>query len=216
MMTPRKDPWANNRWVAAELEKIGHGARSALARTLGLPPSAVSNIVNNLRKISKDEFDAIEEFIDTRLQDGAQENHARPQRASRSAMRKTTISEVPVVGYVTAGAEEHRLPLSPGEFDMIAAPENVTDKTVAVQIRGLSMGALFDRWYAFYDDVRSPFTDDLVNALCVVGLADGRVMIKKVTPSRKPGFFNLLSENAPAIKDVRIEWAARVKSIAPR
>ena len=208
MPMQRKDRHATARWVAAELQRIGYGAQSELARRLDLPPSAISNIVHLKRDISADELEIIRDFIDERLGDAGR----RPSKARRVAA--TTV--VPVVGYVTAGGQEHRLPLAAGEFDEVEAPENVTDKTVAVQIRGKSLGETFDRWFAFYDDVRAPITPDLIGKLCVVGLADGRVVIKRVKQGRSPGRYNLYSENDRPILDVQIEWAARVKSLATR
>jgi DNA-binding transcriptional regulator YdaS (Cro superfamily) len=204
-----KDPWATNRWLAAELARIGYGAQSELARRLDLPASAVSNMVKCERKISAAELATIQDFVDEKLSTPS----ARPTARAR---RQSTIDKVRVVGYVTAGGTEHRLPLPAGDLDEVAAPADVTDKTVAVQIRGSSLGELFDRWFAFYDDVRSPITPDLIGELCVVGTSDGRVMIKKVALGTKPGHYKLLSAGEKPLRDVRVEWAAKVKSITPR
>lgn len=211
MKTPRKDPYAKNRWLAQEFKQFGRGSKGQLAKLLGVPNSAVTMILQSKREISVEEGEIIDNFVDQKLNTipGA-------SKTPRKAHRKSTIGEVQVVGYVTAGGQEHRLPLPSEDLDTVTAPENVTNQTVAVQIRGKSMGSLFDRWYAFYDDIRSPFTDDLVGQLCVVGLPDGRVMIKKISHSRKAGHFNLLSETEPPIREVTIDWAAKVKSIAPR
>ncbi len=86
---------------------------------------------------------------------------------------------------------------------------------MAVEIRGNSLGELFDRWLVFYDDVRRPVTEDLIGKLCVVGLADGRVLIKKIGRSTN-GLYDLLSEKEPPIENAVIEWAARVNAMAPR
>lgn len=124
---------------------------------------------------------------------------------------------VPLVGYVAAGAEAYFDTGAQGEFGRIQAPAGSTDETVAVEIRGDSLGSFFDRWLVFYDDVRRPITADLVGKLCIVGLADGRVMIKKVQRSKARGLFHLISQTADApILDVAIEWAARVRNMAPR
>jgi hypothetical protein len=40
------------------------------------------------------------------------------------------------------------------------------------------------------------------------------VLIKQVQRGRSEGLFNLISETEPPIRDVTIEWAARVKSMA--
>jgi|SRR5215510_876445 len=124
--------------------------------------------------------------------------------------------KVPVAGYVGAGAEAHFYAVAQGDLDEVDAPEGSTKETVAVEIRGDSLGTFFDRWLVFYDDVRSPVTPDLVGKLCVVGLRDGRVLIKKLQRSRVHGQFNLVSQAEPPITDATVDWAARVKSMTPR
>ena len=127
-----------------------------------------------------------------------------------------TAPKVPVAGYVGAGAEAHFYAVAQGDLDEVEAPEGSSKQTVAVEIRGDSLGTFFDRWLVFYDDIRSPITPDLIGKLCVVELDDGRVLIKKVQRSRVHGLFNLVSQNEPPIVDATIEWAARVKSMMPR
>lgn len=121
---------------------------------------------------------------------------------------------IPLVGYVGAGAEADFR--EAGELGRVEAPEGATDTTVAVEIRGDSLGPLFDRWLIAYDDVRRPVTADLVGRLCVVGLDDGRVMVKKIRRSKSRGLFHLISNTEAPILDVAIEWAARVKNMVPR
>jgi phage repressor protein C with HTH and peptisase S24 domain len=122
---------------------------------------------------------------------------------------------VPLVGYVAAGAEMHFF-ANDAPLDEIPAPIGATDSTVAVEIRGDSLGSFFDRWLVFYDEVRRPVTSELLNKLCVVGLDDGRIMIKKLQRSKAKGLFHLLSQTEPPILDVAIEWAAQVKNMVPR
>lgn len=121
---------------------------------------------------------------------------------------------VPLVGYVGAGAEAHYA--AAGELDRISAPENSTEDTVAVEIRGESLGSFFDRWLIFYDDVRRPVTSDLVGRLCVVGLEDGRILVKRIRKARTRGLFHLESQTEGTLFDVPVEWAARVKNMVPK
>lgn len=122
---------------------------------------------------------------------------------------------VPLVGYVAAGAVAHYFG-DQGQLDEVEAPDGSTEDTVAVEIRGDSLGSIFDRWLVFYDEVRSPITSDLLGKLCVVGLADGRIMVKKVQKSKTPGFYHLLSNTEEPILDAVVEWAARVKNMVPQ
>ncbi len=123
---------------------------------------------------------------------------------------------VPLVGYVGAGAEAHLFAEAQGPFDEVPAPEGPTEDTVAVEIRGDSLGSFFDQWVVYYDDVRSPVTNDLIGKLCVAGLTDGRILIKKIARGERRGRFTLLSQFEPPIYDVTIDWAARVKHMRPR
>jgi hypothetical protein len=89
---------------------------------------------------------------------------------------------------------------------------------VAVEIRGESLGPLFERWLVHYDEIRSPITPDLLGQLCVVGLPNDKVLVKKVrnSKSKTKGLYDLLSNNEDPMLDVAVEWAAKVKSMVPR
>ncbi|RAI33737.1 hypothetical protein CH340_11355 [Rhodoplanes serenus] len=126
------------------------------------------------------------------------------------------VASVPLVGYVGAGAEAHLFGEAQGPFDEVDAPDDATEETVAVEIRGESLGSFFDQWLVFYDDVKSPMHQSLVGKLCVVGLVDGRILIKKVKRGERRGLYTLLSQFEPPIYDVQIEWAAKVKTMRPR
>lgn len=125
--------------------------------------------------------------------------------------------DVPLIGYVGAGAAAHYYGDSPGELDRVSAPKNATKDTVAVEIRGNSMGEVLGRSLVYYDEVHSPVTPDLIGKLCVVGLADERVLVKQILRTPKPGLFDLKSNTKEKlIKGVKILWAARVRGIEPR
>ncbi|HEX7881678.1 MAG TPA: helix-turn-helix transcriptional regulator [Afipia sp.] len=138
----------------------------------------------------------------------------RGPRESQPTRGQDQEHAVDLVGYVSAGTT-HFFP-NDAPLDRVAAPAGSTASTVAVEIRGESLGAFFDRWLVFYDDVHRPVTPSLMNKLCVVGLDDGRILIKKIQASKAKGLFHLLSQTEPPILDVKIEWAARVKSMVPR
>jgi phage repressor protein C with HTH and peptisase S24 domain len=125
-------------------------------------------------------------------------------------------SRTPIVGYVGAGATAHYYNIGQGHLDDTDRPSNATDNTVAVEIRGDSLGPYFDRWLVFYDNVRSPITDDMYGKLCVVGLANDQVLVKEVRPGSRKGLFNLGPAGAESTKDAKVLWGARVRMIAPR
>jgi hypothetical protein len=64
--------------------------------------------------------------------------------------------------------------------------------------------------------VRRAVTSDLSGELCVVGLAEGRVLVKQIQRGRAEGLFNLMSVNEKPITDVAVEWAAKVIHMSRR
>jgi hypothetical protein len=68
----------------------------------------------------------------------------------------------------------------------------------------------------FYDDRREPVTDDMIGRLCVVGLADERVLVKTILRGQLPNRLNLSANVGPPIYDVDIVWGALVKEMRPR
>lgn len=121
---------------------------------------------------------------------------------------------VKLVGYVGAGAAAHFY--DPADLGTVPAPDGATEDTVAMEIRGDSLGALFEHWLVYYDEVRSPITTDMIGRLCVVGLPDDRVLVKKIQRSRTQGLFHLLSNTEGPILDQEVLWGARVRSMVPR
>lgn len=123
---------------------------------------------------------------------------------------------VPLVGYVGAGAEAHFYAEGDENLDFVEAPEGATPSTRAALVSGESLGPLFDQWLVFYDDVRDPVTPDLIGKLCVVGLPNGKVLVKKLQKVRGEDRYHLLSNNEDPIFDQEVSWAAKVKTMTPR
>lgn len=122
---------------------------------------------------------------------------------------------VPIVGHVRAGPDEIEYAGGQGPFGMAPLPPGAPGTTVAVVVRGGSMAGRAEEGDLVYFDRReqSP-TDDMIGKLCVVGLSDGRVVIKKMR--RSNGSWLLLSTSAdPLIVDT-VAWAAPVAWIKPK
>jgi hypothetical protein len=139
-----------------------------------------------------------------------------PEWADEEVRPELAQRRVRVVGYVGAGAVATLFATAQGPFDEVEPPIGATDDTVAVEVRGVSLGPAFDNALVFYDDVRKPVTEDQHGRLCVVGLTDGRVLVKIVRAATE-GRFHLLSNTAEEpLWDQEVEWAARVTDIRPR
>ena len=124
--------------------------------------------------------------------------------------------EVPLLGLVNAGRDCVLFAEAQGPFDMVEAPQEATSNTVAVEVRGTSLGPIFDGWIIFYDNLRRHVSRDLLGKLCVVGDTQGHVMVKRLAKGQLPDRFNLLSNTEPPIYDAQLEWAAPVLAMRPK
>lgn len=192
-------------WIRKALLATGK-TRSGLAKALGRSPSAVTDLLNGTRRLRAEEIAIASNYLGVEP----------PPFLGGARPRQPGGPFVPVVGFVGAGAEAHFYAEGQGPFDEVPAPDGASANTVAVQVRGHSLGALFDNWLVFYDDVRDPPGDDLVGHMCVCGLSDGRILIKSLKRSQVGGLWTLLSNLEPPIYDVALDWAARVNAMRPR
>jgi transcriptional regulator with XRE-family HTH domain len=125
---------------------------------------------------------------------------------------------IPVVGYVGAGASV--FPIDDENeatgFDTIERPPFITGDAIAVEVRGDSLIPVAeDGWKLIYTGTPELLEEDVLNRLCVVALADGRVLVKRIVRGSRPQRYHLLSTNAPMIEDAEVLWASRVRAIIP-
>lgn len=176
-------------WIKSGLRR--GKTQTGLAKALGISPSGVTDLLQGKRRLRADEVDLVAEYLG--LNDG-----------------------VPIIGI--AGADpEGAVRFEEAPLGEAPGIPNGTPTTVALEVRGHSMrGIAENNWLVYYDDRRDPPTEDLLGRLCVVGLADGRVLVKTLLHGRKKKHFDLESYAAPTLRDARVEWAAVVTAIVPR
>lgn len=146
------------------------------------------------------------------------ESTARQLGLLNSKSKPSHRGTVPIVGYVGAGGtiafSDGQGPFGEAEMPPMA---NGAHDLVAVTVKGDSMsGMLEDGWVVFYDNQREQPDETFWKRLCIVGLADGRILVKKLYPGRKPGHYDLHSTNAPPLLDQPVEWAAKITWISVR
>jgi transcriptional regulator with XRE-family HTH domain len=122
---------------------------------------------------------------------------------------------VPIVGYVSKGAIAHMYEQSPGQLERTEAPDYARPSTEALHLTGAGMGDFFEGWIAFYHKERLPVTRKLAGHLCVVGLEDGRIVVKKLQPGTR-GRFHLHSLTDPPELDRKVVWACKIEGLRPR
>lgn len=185
-------------------ERAGFETARAGAERVGVPYDTYAQHENGTRGVPKNRVEVYARAF------GVEPQWILYGRGPANGGRKT----VPLVGYVGAGAVAHYY--EPADLGEVDAPDNATENTVAAEIRGTSLGPLFESWLVYYDEVRTPVTPDLIGRMCVVGLPDGRVLVKLLRKSSARGRYHLLSNNEEPILDQEVVWAARVKSMTPR
>lgn len=198
--------------VESRLEAVGLSATAA-SKAAGLSGDAIRNLQRAAKEgkrqgVSTRTINALAPILKTNvnwLLNGEGDENTAPPSAS-----------VAVVGFVGAGSVATLFSEGQGPFDEVEPPFNATPNTVALGIRGTSLGPAFDEGIVFYDDVRSPVTEDLHGRLCVVGLGDGRVLVK-ILRSAGDGTYHLFSNTVeePLLNEI-VAWAARVKDVRPR
>lgn len=120
---------------------------------------------------------------------------------------------IPLKRYVGAGQTIYAV--DDGDHEYVEAPPGLDGEALAAVIRGDSM-------YPRYDDgniimwTRHLPPGDLLNREAVVGLADGRILIKIITRGSAPGLWTLTSFNAAPISDQVVEWAAPIDWVKRR
>lgn len=123
---------------------------------------------------------------------------------------KTSLSAIPVVGLVGAGAGIYPVPedATSQPIDEIDMPD--PQFLGALEVRGDSQYPRYnDGEFVLYDTRVKP-PGSLVGHFAVVDLADGRRLLKILRRMPEPGRFRLESHNAPPEDDAAIEAAYAV------
>lgn len=126
--------------------------------------------------------------------------------------------DVPVLGYVGAGAEitpvdDHAMGAG---LDAVERPPGLRAGAVAAAVRGQSQYPAYRDGDVIVWDEDPSRPEDVLGEECVVKLSDGRMFVKVLARGSRPGFFTLLSYNAEPILDQEVEWAAPIRWIARR
>jgi len=201
-------------------------------------PLSMPNLAARIKRLRQSRGETQAEFADAmattqgtvaRWEKGAAPKHEALAMLARMAgvsveqflgtpMRSEDGAEVPIVGYVGAGAAVYAYDDMPhGEgIGYVDRPGFVRGRAVAVEVRGDSLVPVAeDGWRLIYQGEQTIIEDEILNRLCVVRLVDGRTLVKRVLRGSKAQRYHLMSTNAPMIEDVEIEWAALVKAIIP-
>lgn len=124
---------------------------------------------------------------------------------------------VPIIGRVGAD-NEGTVIQSHGQqgYDMTPIPPGGTPQAAALEVTGESMPWLAENGsLVYFEDQRTPPTEDMIGYYAIMELEDGRVLLKRLLRGSKQGHYSLMSQVGPPIENVRIRWAAEPTAIIP-
>lgn len=186
-------------WIREGLKKPGK-TQTGIAAALKRAPSAVTALLKGDRELKAREIRVIADYLE--VEPPAFEPEG-----------------VPIVGLVGAGPDGSVVfSEGDGELGFAPVPPGWTESTVAVEVRGDSMrGIALDGWLVYYDDRKGILTPEMLGEPCIIGLADGRVLMK-IPYEGRDGLFDLVSSNQvyDVMRDQVVEWASLVTAIVPR
>lgn len=141
------------------------------------------------------------------------------ERVVDNASVGSEMTEVPVMGYLGAGAEVEpdyeQVP--PEGMEQVTIPFALPDDMIAFRVRGVSMMPVFrpDAVIIVHRDQKKPL-ESFYGEEAAVRTADGRRFIKTITRGTIPGTVNLMSWNDPSpIENQRLVWIGEIFAVLP-
>lgn len=140
--------------------------------------------------------------------------------APSAAARPKTRGEpalVPVVGRVGADAEGAVMFATGQDLgDLVPIPPGGSERAVALLVRGHSMrGLADDGGLIYFEDQRTPPTEDMLGHVVVVETDRDEVLVKRLLRGSRAGRYDLESLAGPTRRDCRLRWAAHITAIIP-
>ena len=138
-------------------------------------------------------------------------------KAPPAPRRKPEPLLVPVIGRVGADAEGAVM-FATGQAagDLVPVPPGGSTRAVALLVRGHSMrGLADDGGLIYFEDQRTPPSEDMLGHVVVVETDDDEVLVKRLLRGSRRGVFDLESLAGPTRRDVKLRWAAHITAIIP-
>lgn len=181
-------------WITEGLKKPGK-TQAGLAAALGRAPQTVTQLLKGQRELKVSEVPKIAEYLEV------------------IPPFEGTVKIVGRTGETPDGNIKFATKKSCGEAPM---PPGGRSDTVAIEAHGDSVrGIAPDGSLIYYEDRHEPPTPEMLGELCVIGLDDGRTLIKYLHRGRGEGLYDLESGFLPTLRDVRVVWASLVTAIIP-
>lgn len=191
----------NQAWFQERLKTLKLSQRQ-LAKRIELDPAAVSYMFAGKRRMTMDEARRIADVMLLPVTEVMRQAGIDVQ---------DDVRKVPVAGYIGAGSVVTLMPA--GTHDTVLAPADVPAGSFAVQTRIVTSPS--DGWIYFVSGQQQP-PNDLLDRLCILAIADGRLLCAMLRRGYKQRLFNLvLLPDGGVLENQEVAWAARVLWIQP-
>lgn len=143
--------------------------------------------------------------------------HLNTTSAALLLLKTTEVFRVPLGGRIVGGGaiDVSTAQDEPGLEYEIELAVRVPDATVAYQVVGESMMPVYRPDTVIICRAHTQNIEPLVGKELAVATVEHGRMLKTVHPGSKPGHYDLESFNASTMRDVRLEWVARIAAIIP-
>jgi transcriptional regulator with XRE-family HTH domain len=140
------------------------------------------------------------------------------------SFRQYPVESVPVIGTVdahgvvqiTAGPTTYKKGRRADRGEYAKAPQveapSVTGYMdyLALVMRENSVSGLLTGWTLYFDPGFLPDLQTSTGSLCVVGMVDGAILVRRVAQGSQKSRYHLLGSNTDPIFDVRLQWVTPI------
>lgn len=190
-----------------------------LAEKMGTTKLQVFRLKEGQRKLTTDWLQRFAEALNCKPTDLISENNFIDGASTIPNLVPMKRKTVPVVAYVGAGQIVYAIDdnaKGQGMEEVDCPPGIDPDYVIALKVQGDSMYPKYESGEILYyrRDVLG-MNGDCLNKICVLGLRNGQVLVKKLRKGTIKNRFNLESYNAPTIENAEVEWCAPVLFTKP-
>lgn len=176
--------------------------QAQFAKRVGVGQGTVSKWMSNAQSPNKRQWDDVETFLAS-------------NSSTRHLVQVPQTNTIAVRGLIGAGAEirpdAEQVP--PEGLYEIAAPFPIPDGALAFRVEGDSQWPRYDPGDVVICWASGTDVEQVVGWEAAVRTADGHRYLKRILRGSGRGLFDLESYNAPPIRNVKLEWVARVQGV---
>lgn len=125
------------------------------------------------------------------------------------------VNSIAILGYVGAGEPIHMIDADTTTTDLehVEVPIPLPEGCGALIVKGSSQYPVYEEGDLIIIQPADVALERLIDAMCVVAVTNGPILLKKITRGRSASRYTLTSHNAPPIENVEVDWARPVMCI---